>query len=79
MIRGVDDLYNDLLEILKNSGFDDSAYVIQKHEECVAIFFEMKEAVEYFKVDFLESKLAEDCMFEYKKVRNKHAAYIYSW
>jgi hypothetical protein len=50
-----------------------------KYEECIGIFFDDKKAVDYFRGDFDHSGLSQDCVFEYKKVRDKHVAYIYSW
>lgn len=69
----------ELEDLLKRSGFPPEQYIIKMHDDYVAVIFDMKEAVDYFKGDFDESSLARDCIFEYKKDGKRHAANIYNW
>jgi hypothetical protein len=72
-------LYAKVENLLKESGFPPEHYVLKREAECVVIMFDKKGAVDYFKGDFDNSDLADDCLFEYKRVGKKHAAYIYNW
>jgi hypothetical protein len=65
--------------VLKTAGFSPELYIIKVHDDCVSVHFDKKEAVDYFRVDFEAAPIAKDCIFEYKKVGKRHAAYIYNW
>lgn len=67
----------DVENLLKDSGFPPEQYIINVHEHCVAVHFDLKEAVEYFRGDFDFSPLSKTCVFDYKKYGKRHAAYIY--
>ena len=73
----ISDLKGDVENLLKDSGFPPEQYIINIHEHCIAVHFDLKEAVEYFRGDFEFSNLADKCVFDYKKYGRRHAAYIY--
>ena len=50
------ELFTEVERLLKDSGFPANLYLIQMHEECIAVHFDKKEAVEYFRGDFGISK-----------------------
>jgi len=70
-------LYTKVERLLKESGFVPELYILSQGAECISVLFDKKEAVEYFQGDFNKSELADKCLYEYKKVGKKHAAYIY--
>jgi hypothetical protein len=72
-------LYSKVEALLRESGFTPELYTLKEEAECVCIIFDKRAAVDYFKGDFDNSDLAADCLYEYKKVGRKHAAYIYNW
>jgi hypothetical protein len=72
------ELFTEVERLLKESGFPANLYLIQMHEECVAVHFDKKEAVDYFRGDFDYSFLANTCILDYKRVGKRHAAYIYN-
>ena len=67
----------DVENLLQESGFPPEHYTVNTYEHCIAVHFDLKEAVEYLRGDFEFSPLAKKCVFEYKKYGKKHAAYIY--
>ena len=71
------ELKEDVENLLKNSGFPPEHYTLFVYDHCIAIHFDKKEAVDYFRGDFSYSSLAKTCVFDYKKYGKKHAAYIY--
>ena len=73
----ITDLRVEVEALLSNSGFPPDHYIINVHEHCIAVHFDLKEAVDYFRGDFEFSHLAKTCVFDYKKYGKKHAAYIY--
>ena len=72
-------LHGALEVLIAQAGFPPELYIIKKHEDSVSIEFDVREAVDYFKGDFDASDLARDCIFEYKRVGKRHAAFIYPW
>jgi hypothetical protein len=72
------ELQKEVERLLNDSGFPANHYLLQIHEECIAVHFDKKEAVEYFRGDFEYSHLSNTCVFDYKRVGKRHAAYIYS-
>ena len=72
-------LQTEVEAVLKTAGFSPELYIIKVHDDCISVHFDKKEAVDYFRVDFEASPIAKDCIFEYKKVSKRHAAYIYNW
>lgn len=79
MIWSVPSLEKEILKLLDSSGFDPEQHMIKTGIDYVAVFFDMKEAVDYFRGDFETSHLAKDCSYEYRKEGKRHGAYIYSW
>jgi len=73
----ISDLKEEVETLLAESGFPLDHYIINIHDHCVAVYFDLKEAVIYFRGDFDFSKLSDKCVFDYKKYGKKHAAYIY--
>ena len=73
------DLKREIEDLLEQSGFTPELYIIKMGKDYIAIHFDKKAAVDYFRSDFEYSKLAEFCIYEYKKEGRRHAAYIYSW
>jgi len=73
----ISDLKGDVENLLKDSGFPPEQYIINVHEHCIAVHFDIKAAVDYFRGDFEFSHLATKCVFDYKKYGKRHAAYIY--
>jgi len=72
------ELQKEVERLLNESGFPANHYLLQVHEECIAVHFDLKEAVDYFRGDFDYSHLSTTCIFDYKRVGKRHAAYIYS-
>jgi len=72
-------LYEKVENLLKESGFPSEHYLLKREAECVVVMFDKRSAVDYFKGDFDNSDLVNDCLFEYKRIGRKHAAYIYNW
>jgi hypothetical protein len=79
MKMNISQLRGELEHLLKESGFPEEHYIIKTNNDSIAVMFDKKEAVDYFKGDFDESSLARDCIFEYKREGKRHAAYIYNW
>lgn len=75
----ISDLQVEVENLLGSAGLPPELYIIRSADDYVAVMFDKKEAVDYFRVDFESSNLGKDCIYEYKKVGKKHAAYIYSW
>ncbi len=73
------DLRNEVEALLIQSGFSSELYIIKINDDSVAVHFDKKEAVDYFRGDFESSRISKDCMFDYRKDGKRHAAYIYSW
>lgn len=65
--------------VLRTAGFSSDLYIIKVHDDCISIHFDKKEAVDYFRIDFEASLVTKECIFEYKKIGKRHAAYIYNW
>jgi hypothetical protein len=75
----VGNLYTEVEKLLKDAGFPPEVYIVIQEEDCVSVHFDNKEAVDYFRGDFDNWKYAVDCMFEYKRVGKRHAAFIHNW
>lgn len=75
----INKLYAEVEKLLKASGFPSEIYILKREEECVSVHFDKKEAVDYFKGDFDDWEYASECMFEYKRVGKRHAAFISKW
>jgi len=73
------DLRRSVEDLLDQSGFSPDLYIIKVGDDNVAVHFDKKEAVDYFRGDFDTSEMAADCIFEYKREGKRHAAYIYTW
>jgi len=66
-------------DLLAESGFIPEMYMIKLIHDCVIVYFDHKEAVEYFRKDFEMSELSRNCSYEYQRDGKKHGAYIYIW
>lgn len=75
----INNLYEEVEKLLKEACFPAELYILKKEAECVSVHFDKKEAVDYFKGDFDNWEYASECMFEYKRVGKRHAAFIYNW
>jgi len=75
----LEDLKHEVIRLLGGAGFPPEHYLIKTGDDYVAVFFDKKEAVDYFRLDFDSSELANECIFEYRKDGKRHGAYIRTW
>jgi hypothetical protein len=75
----IEDLKKEIIGVLGGAGFPPEHYLIKTGIDHVAVFFDAKEAVDYFRVDFENSDIAKDCIYEYRKDGKRHTAFIHSW
>ena len=73
------DLKVEVEKLLKDVGFPEELFILRTGTDFVCVMFDSKGAVDYFRVDFENSMLSDDCVYEYKADGKRHCAYIYSW
>ena len=76
MIRDTRKLAEMIELLLIQSGFPMDHYYIFFKKDKIIVWFDKKEAVDYFKGDFIYSEFNEYCHFSYEFQLNKHAAVI---
>jgi len=79
MKMNMQQLKQELEHLLKHAGFPEEHYIIRINNDNVSIMFDQKQAVDYFKGDFNDSRLSKLCIFEYRRDGKRHVAYIYNW
>jgi hypothetical protein len=77
MMWNVDLVKAEVVQLLLDSGFAEELFYVKEDIISVIVMFDCKEAVDYFKVDFEYSELAEKYNFRYKIDGKRHCAVIY--
>ena len=77
MLRGVEQLREEVENLLQESGFPEDHYYIKVESFTVIVMFDEKEAVDYFEGDFDYSELSLNHAFEYETRGIRHCAVIY--
>jgi hypothetical protein len=73
----LDPLMEKVVKLLKEAGFPEDQYIVKLGEDYVCVMFDQKEAVDYFRGDFENSEIDEDCVFYYLQDGKRHCAKIY--